>query len=242
MKFENIAYALMFALAMGAPVADAESDPAATFDSVLSSYNKGHAKDLFYLKGKCNSRPRDDIYVCPDGRLTYGKKVSGSIKFRGSIASGYLIGSSFNNGFQPVGCNGYNVGIGYQGWVNFQYYSYGGQKRIKGHNKYYCDQGGYIYKEKPSHCNTCEPIEFECDGDGSYPSPPPPSKPNPPKGKDKGKKKKCKNGWGSDSDSCSDSDSDSDGGKGWGSDKGKKKKGKKGKKQGHGSGSDSDSD
>lgn len=229
MKFENIAYALMFALAMGAPVADTEADPVSTFNlkSVLSNYNKGYEKNIFHLKGTCKNRPKSDIYVCPDGRLTYGKKVSGSIKFRGSIASGYLIGHSLNKGFQPVGCNGNYVGIGYQGWVNFQYYLKGDHKHIKDNKvKYYCDKSGYIFKEKPHNCNTCEVVEFECDENVLKP-----------KGKDKEKKKKCANGWSSDS--CfSESDSDSDDGKGWGSDKGKKEK----HNSKHGSGSDADSD
>lgn len=111
MKFTNVILALFAAYSAAAPVAEAKAEAVAeaeaaadpTFLSLLFL-----KKTLFSLHGSCRDNNDDyPIYIGPDGCLTYGNSVSGSVPFAGTVINGvfYADFSSVNNGLGCVDVN-----------------------------------------------------------------------------------------------------------------------------------------
>lgn len=146
--------------AIADPEAEAEADPTWGY---YNYYNRGTKFNMCGYGRK--SYYKKDIYVCRDGRLTYGYRYSGSVKFKGSYYNGCLYGNTVGNAYYGVGCNNRNyfvVGNSYPKLhFNYGWNNYLRSKVVKPNNKCWCDDQGYIVKEKPKQCNACEEIEFE---------------------------------------------------------------------------------
>lgn len=200
MKVQNILFALIFAsTAVAAPVAEANAlaepnananahpeavaiaDPEA--DPTLGLFSYFKKGKTFGLYGYSKGSSKKDIYVCNDGRLTYGYIYPGSVKFYGSYYNGCLYGNTAGSGYYSVGCNynNYFVVGNYQSSINWSYTwnSYKNCNVIQSDNQFYCDSKGYIVKGKPKQCNTCQPIEFECDDNEKPQEPPQTEEPEP---------------------------------------------------------------
>lgn len=168
MKPENIVYALMFVAAMGAPFSQqeiVENSREAEIEQIFGALTtfRNEEKEFFYLAGNSEKKEQKQIYVCPDGRLTYGKIVEDSRKFKGSVINGFLIGKSAGNGYQPVGFQGTYFAVGFQNPNRFQISAQSSKKALVGQGvSYYCDSDGFIHKGIPVNCDGCQTIDFEC--------------------------------------------------------------------------------
>lgn len=200
MKPQNVLYALFFvSSALGIPVAEAEAEALAKAapeaiaepiaeaapeaapealadpdaDPTFWSHSKYWKKGTKFGMYGCNKKwQKKSIYVCPDGRLTYGFIYPGSVKFHGSFYNGNLYGNSVGNGYYGVGCNAFNYFVvgKYQKILSFKYAwsNHWKSKIIKSNFKFWCDDKGYICKEKPKSCNSCQEIEFQCNENESF--------------------------------------------------------------------------